>query len=93
MNSKVVNYYTLLINMQKDENKTRIAKSDALKLLVDLAKSKDQRVQRNATGALLNMTHTRKYMFILRFVANTENRGEPSTSGECRCHTCFNQFA
>ncbi|CAO3704094.1 unnamed protein product [Rhizopus stolonifer] len=41
-----------------DENKTRIAKSDALRLLVDLAKSKDQRVQRNATGALLNMTHT-----------------------------------
>lgn len=44
-----------------DENKTKIAKSDALRLLVDLAKSKDQRVQRNATGALLNMTHTRKY--------------------------------
>lgn len=43
-----------------DENKTKIAKSDALRLLVDLAKSKDQRVQRNATGALLNMTHTRK---------------------------------
>lgn len=45
-----------------DENKTKIAKSDALRLLVDLAKSKDQRVQRNATGALLNMTHTRKFM-------------------------------
>lgn len=45
-----------------DENKTKIAKSDALRLLVDLAKSKDQRVQRNATGALLNMTHTRKYI-------------------------------
>lgn len=42
-----------------DDNKTKIAKSDALKLLVELAKSKDQRVQRNATGALLNMTHTR----------------------------------
>lgn len=43
-----------------DENKAKIAKSDALRLLVDLARSKDQRVQRNATGALLNMTHTRK---------------------------------
>lgn len=43
-----------------DDNKVRIAKSDALRLLVDLARSKDQRVQRNATGALLNMTHTRK---------------------------------
>lgn len=43
-----------------DDNKARIAKSDALRLLVDLARSKDQRVQRNATGALLNMTHTRK---------------------------------
>ncbi|KAG2229147.1 hypothetical protein INT48_000956 [Thamnidium elegans] len=43
-----------------DENKTKIAKSDALRLLVDLAKSKDQRVQRNATGALLNMTHTQE---------------------------------
>lgn len=42
-----------------DENKSRIANSDALKLLIDLARSKDQRVQRNATGALLNMTHTR----------------------------------
>jgi vacuolar protein 8 len=28
--------------------------------LVDLARSKDKRVQRNATGALLNMTHSRK---------------------------------
>lgn len=43
-----------------DENKSRIANSEALRLLIDLAKSKDQRVQRNATGALLNMTHTRK---------------------------------
>lgn len=46
-----------------DENKSKIAKSDALRLLVDLAKSKDQRVQRNATGALLNMTHTGKLIF------------------------------
>ena len=47
-----------------DENKAKIARSDALRLLVDLARSKDQRVQRNATGALLNMTHTRMYIYI-----------------------------
>lgn len=41
-----------------DENKTQIAKSGALGPLTRLAKSKDMRVQRNATGALLNMTHS-----------------------------------
>jgi vacuolar protein 8 len=41
-----------------DENKTPIAKSGALVPLTRLAKSKDMRVQRNATGALLNMTHS-----------------------------------
>lgn len=41
-----------------DENKTAIAKSGALVPLTRLAKSKDMRVQRNATGALLNMTHS-----------------------------------
>lgn len=46
--------------MYLEENKAKIAKSDALRLLVDLARSKDQRVQRNATGALLNMTHKGK---------------------------------
>lgn len=51
-------WYSLVYTL--DDNKARIAKSDALRLLVDLARSKDQRVQRNATGALLNMTHTRK---------------------------------
>ncbi|CAO3646431.1 unnamed protein product [Mucor fragilis] len=43
-----------------DQNKSRIANSEALRLLIDLARSKDQRVQRNATGALLNMTHTQE---------------------------------
>jgi vacuolar protein 8 len=43
-----------------DENKTQIAKSGALVPLTRLAKSKDMRVQRNATGALLNMTHSGK---------------------------------
>lgn len=42
----------------QDENKTAIAKSGALVPLTRLAKSKDMRVQRNATGALLNMTHS-----------------------------------
>ncbi|MCO5568893.1 hypothetical protein L7F22_022595 [Adiantum nelumboides] len=42
----------------KDDNKTKIAKSGALVPLTRLARSKDMRVQRNATGALLNMTHS-----------------------------------
>jgi vacuolar protein 8 len=41
-----------------DDNKTKIAKSGALIPLTRLARSKDMRVQRNATGALLNMTHS-----------------------------------
>lgn len=41
-----------------DDNKTKIAKSGALVPLTRLARSKDMRVQRNATGALLNMTHS-----------------------------------
>ena len=44
--------------MQLDDNKTKIAKSGALVPLTRLARSKDMRVQRNATGALLNMTHS-----------------------------------
>lgn len=48
-----------------DENKAKIARSDALRLLVDLARSKDKRVQRNATGALLNMTHSRMFFFYI----------------------------
>jgi vacuolar protein 8 len=41
-----------------DDNKNKIAKSGALVPLTRLARSKDMRVQRNATGALLNMTHS-----------------------------------
>jgi vacuolar protein 8 len=41
-----------------DDNKSKIAKSGALVPLTRLARSKDMRVQRNATGALLNMTHS-----------------------------------
>ena len=43
-----------------EENKAKIARSGALGPLIRLAKSKDMRVQRNATGALLNMTHSGK---------------------------------
>ena len=48
-----------------DDNKTKIAKSGALVPLTRLARSKDMRVQRNATGALLNMTHSGSYPFDL----------------------------
>jgi vacuolar protein 8 len=41
-----------------DENKNKIARSNALGPLTRLASAKDTRVQRNATGALLNMTHS-----------------------------------
>lgn len=44
--------------LRLDENKNKIARSSALGPLTRLAKSKDIRVQRNATGALLNMTHS-----------------------------------
>ena len=48
----------LLLTEELDDNKTKIAKSGALVPLTRLARSKDMRVQRNATGALLNMTHS-----------------------------------
>lgn len=48
-----------------DDNKTKIAKSGALVPLTRLARSKDMRVQRNATGALLNMTHSGRKEFYL----------------------------
>lgn len=52
---------TLYFDDIADENKTKIAKSGALVPLTRLAKSKDMRVQRNATGALLNMTHSGRF--------------------------------
>jgi len=52
-----------------DENKNKIARSSALGPLTRLARSKDIRVQRNATGALLNMTHS----------------GSPSVSAQLLC--------
>lgn len=48
----------LTLVVSSDDNKTKIAKSGALVPLTRLARSKDMRVQRNATGALLNMTHS-----------------------------------
>ena len=48
-------YHDLLTT---DENKNKIARSSALGPLTRLARAKDIRVQRNATGALLNMTHS-----------------------------------
>ena len=47
-----------LITLVVDDNKTKIAKSGDLVPLTRLARYKDLRVQRNATGALLNMTHS-----------------------------------
>ncbi|SCZ89478.1 BZ3500_MvSof-1268-A1-R1_Chr1-1g01206 [Microbotryum saponariae] len=49
---------TALHDLCTDENKNKIANSGALVPLTRLARSKDMRVQRNATGALLNMTHS-----------------------------------
>jgi hypothetical protein len=65
-----------------EDNKAKIAKSGALGPLTRLAKSKDMRVQRNATGALLNMTHSGIYRshFIKVETPLTPNRGEQSTS-------------
>ena len=55
--NQTVSQASSLINIS-DDNKTKIAKSGALVPLTRLARSKDMRVQRNATGALLNMTHS-----------------------------------
>lgn len=55
--NQIVSQSSSLINVL-DDNKTKIAKSGALVPLTRLARSKDMRVQRNATGALLNMTHS-----------------------------------
>ena len=54
----MVIHYNLFCYLRLDENKNKIARSSALGPLTRLAKSKDIRVQRNATGALLNMTHS-----------------------------------
>jgi vacuolar protein 8 len=53
--------YVLKVLLMTDENKNKIARSTALGPLTRLARSKDIRVQRNATGALLNMTHSGRF--------------------------------
>ncbi len=44
-----------------DANKQAIVAAGGVKPLLRLAQASDVRVQRNATGALLNLTHLRKY--------------------------------
>lgn len=70
-----------------DDNKTKIAKSGALVPLTRLARSKDMRVQRNATGALLNMTHSGqpsvKYRPWATPLINDICRREPAAVGQC----------
>src|SRR5271169_3221591 len=51
-------HHNLFLTYLLDENKNKIARSNALGPLTRLARAKDTRVQRNATGALLNMTHS-----------------------------------
>jgi vacuolar protein 8 len=55
-----------------EENKAKIARSGALGPLTRLAKSRDMRVQRNATGALLNMTHSGMMYFARRRIRNAD---------------------
>lgn len=68
-----------------DDNKTKIAKSGALVPLTRLARSKDMRVQRNATGALLNMTHSGTTFPMDRFASfslcSDENRQQLVNAG------------
>ena len=54
----ILTFRRCLLWAPADDNKTKIAKSGSLVPLTRLARSKDMRVQRNATGALLNMTHS-----------------------------------
>lgn len=51
-----------------EDNKAKIARSGALGPLTRLAKSRDMRVQRNATGALLNMTHSGQNIFPMKCI-------------------------
>ena len=47
--------------LPSERNKQTIVLCGAIKPLLSLAQSPDIRVRRNATGALLNLTHLRKY--------------------------------
>ncbi len=71
--------------MPLDDNKTKIAKSGALVPLTRLARSKDMRVQRNATGALLNMTHSgwsiQTFRLLNAHASKDENRQQLVNAG------------
>ena len=56
--SQLMVFLPVYLYLRSDENKNKIARSSALGPLTRLARAKDIRVQRNATGALLNMTHS-----------------------------------
>jgi homogentisate 1,2-dioxygenase len=73
-----------------DDNKTKIAKSGALVPLTRLARSKDMRVQRNATGALLNMTHSGEILLVACFnsVIHIRHRREPTATRQRWSHPC-----
>ena len=51
-----------------DENKIKVANSGILPRLIRLASSDDIRVQRNATGALLNLTHAGTVLPFFKFI-------------------------
>src|ERR1700749_3426687 len=73
-----------------EDNKAKIARSGALAPLTKLAKSKDMRVQRNATGALLNMTHSGSIRYSVwpsRSWLTFLRRREPTTTCQGRSNT------
>lgn len=55
------NILLLLFFIFKDANKHSIVSCNAVKPLLRLMRSMDLRVKRNATGAILNLTHIRMY--------------------------------
>src|SRR3954462_13700563 len=72
-----------------EENKAKIARSGALGPLTRLAKSRDMRVQRNATGALLNMTHSGTFFPSSIYCAELAAdycRREPPATRQRWCH-------
>jgi vacuolar protein 8 len=71
-----------------EENKAKIARSGALGPLTRLAKSRDMRVQRNATGALLNMTHSGRFRVPRCVPVLMEYRREPTTASQRWSHSC-----
>ena len=54
-----IKYVMTLLFLEKHQSS--ILRTNAIPQLLKLTQSKDMRVQRNSTGAILNLTHTRKY--------------------------------